>query len=1025
MQDIEEVKRDEKLPKIQSPDLNESVIISEVSTNETVDELKKDKFQTVNAKPNMIPNESIGITESLPNETLSDLTILPTSENKANVNIITHEAKIITENLSNQNESELLEQTKPLEITATSSILPNNEIQVTEVNKAESEDKFVSNLKAVPVKPKYQLDEVEGIEVSEVISGDVPEEYKPKSVIATETASESLIEHKTRVTEETNATESEDVFNVNKMPTEQNAERILNTMESVSVTQYDSEEKEKPFDGKPLPTLSHASDVVSTMESITSEIVDIQDSLENLKPAEHDKKKAKLEFSENLAVSTSIPQINESETLLDDMKPADSKIADTSIICLESTQLEETITNENVKDFTGKLEYNTFEATEELLLQESTEVGIVLPQEKESELKIKALPENASAKTLIDTEKSLIVTEQDYSEKEQQLESFTPFENQTANVVPDTLQSIVIEETNVEDGLEDISKLEPKSMKAKLINEQREETSVSETVAYEQTSDYTDLLKSVEKTASANFEPIQGISTTETFTENQANEMNDFEYSTKSLEPTSIVQPQQIAVKSEVNAECVTSNIDDKEYDTKKANVEQTYSEGISVNAVDVREPEESFAKTVLPDARQASVNYESLAVPTTTEVVCQDSTESIDISQAVEKLANVESVISESLQINEVNLIESESQLADSIKPDEKTATFNIDTQSAAIISEVIPNDNSQPLLTTSNIENTASVNQIESQALIVEQTQISESEIKLDEYTTPDSKSAFTNYEALTAPINTETITSDNTESLDIAKTELKQANLTQPYSEGLIINETICSENEVILKDDHKEDLRNAFMNYESLGVPITTETLTNDTIDINTDKTPLGKNAQPNVEEYIASQQTEIITNDTIKNIETTITLSEQKGETKFENANLIAKSEIVTCVDSVQKLEENIPDSQNVKVIQETFTTAIKSEVNTNENVDTYIQKQKPDARKASIAKTSNESVIISEVELQETVQEMKTPKKTVHEALKTQQDEHKLADIQDVNVKQGKNILLIRFKITQTQNKIR
>lgn len=500
----------------------ESLQVSEIDLKDTVAEIVPSKPEpTQKIRPDFVPNQSVIITESNTTDTVGDFVSTKSIETKANVQFSVHDAKVISQAIVSQQEEEMEIKPQPTKIIATEDLLPVEGIEITEVHKAETEKEFSNNLKTQPGQATRSIPESEYMEVTEVFSEDKPSKYYPELVVATEVATKSFVTQNPYVTQETNAPEKEDLYVPGRLPPQQLANISLQSVEPISVTEATVRDTEKEFTGTFIPESMNVTPEFTTLESVTTSVVDSQQSEIAFENVDFDKKKANVDYSENITVSTSIINVIESEEKL--LTPTEAKslqpnfnyssmpISDISqpfvhereddLVALQrpnaqaGKQIIEPIDAFETQDtypisitlpFEGKPDVKGSEASLSYQLQESTEVTTTIPHDKETDFVTKPITESATAMSIVDTQRSIQVVAQETAEKEEIFRAPEMIDSHQATINPThALKSIVVEEADISHSVDDVVDNQPNATNAKVVSAQMNETMTSEVTPFE------------------------------------------------------------------------------------------------------------------------------------------------------------------------------------------------------------------------------------------------------------------------------------------------------------------------------------------------------------------------------------------------------------------------------------------------------------------------------------------------------------------------------------------------------------
>lgn len=504
----------------------ESLEISEIEPKESLAEmlpLKPEPTQQI--RTDFVPNQSVIITESNTTDTVGDFVSTKSIETKASVEFSVHDAKVVSEAVVSHQEKEMESKSQPTKLVATEDIMPVESIEITEVQKAETEKNLPTTLKTQTSQATRTIPESEYMEVTEIFSEDKPSKYYPELVVATEIATKSVVTQKPYVTQETNAPEKEDLYIPGRLPPQQLANVSLQSVEPISVTEAIVQDAEKEFTGTFIPESMSVNQEFRTYESVSTSVVDCHQNEITFEKIAVDEKTANVDYSEHLTVSTSVINVAESEEKLltptevkqiqpnfnfssmpisdvsqpliheheDDfiaLKQPNAQIGKSVIEPTDAFQTQDIYPISGTLPFEGKPEVKGTEATLSYELQESTEVTTTVSNDKEADFVPKPLTESTTAATVVDTQRSIQVTSQVTSEREEIFRAPEMLDSHQATVNPThALKSIVIEQIDISDSVDKVAPNEPGTTNAKVVSTQMNEMMTSEVTPFEGLSD--------------------------------------------------------------------------------------------------------------------------------------------------------------------------------------------------------------------------------------------------------------------------------------------------------------------------------------------------------------------------------------------------------------------------------------------------------------------------------------------------------------------------------------------------------
>lgn len=509
--------------------IQESIEITQVDTTEQSNEIEREESpQQRRGEPNVVTQQSIQIVECLGEDNLTDLlsdTTLNSTTAKLDYHSI-HDAKIVSEIVTAQREETLNESHRSVETLTirTEHTEPVESIEITEIHRNEHEQEIAPKPKK-SAKARYQLTESEPVQVTEVIAENTSDKYYPEIVVATETATTAIVAQKPYVSEVMHASEKEADFVPDKLPAEQLADVLLQTRETISVTEQNVQENEESFTGRMVAKSVNATDSFTTHESVTTQVADTQMPASKFEQPVLQRKQATVSVDERLTVSTGMVDVSESEHRLltpDETRTTQANLNYSLLETSQSTQpfvnereeeliasetkktnarpvvaesdavhTEESTPLDTIQPMRERKKSQTSAATLSYQLQDSTEITSIVSHEKEIEFKSRVMAEDAKATTLYGTMKSVQVVAQEVAEKETQLEQAIEVTQHKAKAVPaHALTSAMVEEIQLSSTTDDVKIDSLPLTTPKMSSNDLQETQITETVTYEGFTDF-------------------------------------------------------------------------------------------------------------------------------------------------------------------------------------------------------------------------------------------------------------------------------------------------------------------------------------------------------------------------------------------------------------------------------------------------------------------------------------------------------------------------------------------------------
>lgn len=339
-----------KAVKVEGSDSKRSIEVYQADVKESTDALKIPVSAYVEAKEQVTKHkEHITVDKPVIHEQVSELTTIVEKSEKASLLFRPLEAQSFEEIIPFTSEEKLLPKKKTTPVQARQEISPMETLEVSQVIESEEAEEYEHQirLKGVTLQPTLTLSE--NIEVSEVVSEDRPDKYYPELIVPTEAATETLIEHKSYLTQETTYSEHEEDI-VRKIKASEVVAN-LEVFESLplEVEQATLAEKEKVMQPKKRPEAFKASEEFGLLESITTSQADIQSPLGDHTITDVERKSAILKVIQQQPISSTTVQIQESVTNLE--LPGTTTAQGTQeFSTLESSLVTESTVHESAQD---------------------------------------------------------------------------------------------------------------------------------------------------------------------------------------------------------------------------------------------------------------------------------------------------------------------------------------------------------------------------------------------------------------------------------------------------------------------------------------------------------------------------------------------------------------------------------------------------------------------------------------------------------------------------------------------------
>lgn len=838
------IKSEETL-NIELTNLNESVQISEVVLNDNIHEITLHKKPNeMEIQPEIIPNQSLLITESITSDNLQELPIHSQSENKAKINVLTHDANIVSETIVVQQENELIEPKAMLRM-ANQTILPfESGIEITEVEKAETEEELKFNLKTPLITPKYQLRSNESLQISEIYTEDKPDKYYPELIVATEIATKTILEQKPYITEEMIAPEKEDIYIVGKLPPQQIADVGIKESESLLISQINIEENEQNLiiDNELHNQKQYAIDKLTTLEGISINIADSQISTKEWDQPEINQKQATIEYTEQITVATGIIDISESEKNLESPEPVTTNSISFNISTLLTSEImqpqlhefesellhdkkpnqflatnllepSEAITIENIEilhsecTFENKKDYKSIEAVTNVELQDAiTEITTILPHDKELEFLPKPLPEQIIAHQSFDMLASVEITNKELLEAEKSFDIGDNVQFQKAKLAPThALKSIINEEIETLLTTDNVELLDISSDMAQVINSRLEEKTVQEIIPYESSKDFESPLKTIEYMATLTLDEKKSIEiTTQEISEKENTFENkiDFDSHNATTVPTHLLKSILIEENEPM------SNTDVMNFDKTIKTIAKILNDELTETTISETTPYENFINFEInekPQKTTAQFTYDQTQTSIqVTSIDINEKEQNLETQNLIENHIAASKLSNDTMKSLLIEEIEPTMIVADTVETKQiqpTKAKISNGQFDEVIVDETIPYEGTRDLNQSERPTENIAVPALDIKiSLQIHSTETSEKELSLEQTPSIDSHIAFVKPSHALKSIVTEQIeTSMTTENIQddkiqmhnvkIVSTELEETHVSETYQyEGI---------------------------------------------------------------------------------------------------------------------------------------------------------------------------------------------------------------------------------------------
>lgn len=862
-----------------------------------------------------------------------------TTTSQAQLTFNLQEATNVSETQISHKEASMDKYDVPKSVQANKTFVSQEGVEVFEITEGQSEDKYNPNLRPVPIRPKVNVSPSEPIIVSEVHAETKPDKYYPEQFVPTEVATESVISQRQVVTTELNAPELEGEFISGRLPPTQTAGVGITSGESIVVQEHSIHEKEGIFSDEFKPDTSKAEQNITLLESISVHMVDSQMPQNEFSASEVEHKKAGIDFVERESIVSTFTTATEREGVYIPGQLPEGKNANTSILCLETSDILATVVQEsegefipdtkptaaiaerNVRPdepvtvsevhtadvpgvFSDILKYPTDEAQTEIVTQESKQITETFIQEREGLIADQETPASYKVQKTFDEQQQVHVFETHLVESEGILKSFEFPETHKGKSVPThLLQTSIVEETQPQHLEGKIEDLKQENIVANVKHNTFEETVVEEAVIGESTLYYKPKDHPESQTAGMSVLEQESVSVIELQTQDKESGYKPKDLPDQYYATQDITSSQKVAIKSEVTSDLAVGLLEEEKPVPGQAKSDQTPLESVLVTESLYIEKEGKFVEDVFPDSQKAIVEI-------------NEGKRGIHVTQVM------------------TNEFEEEYLKEEAPKP--SSATTNICAQNVVVQSEHVTVVHADTLEEEEKITGRAKTWVEPSMELIVTDTTITDVETVLTEDIFPYTK----------------TVTVDVIPEQELSVTEI------------------ITNEKEELINDLEIPTERNAVVDIIEKNVAMQEEIIPNTELGDYNRQSPVKDTAKPIQEilQHIVESQFNVAEKEGVYSAEVT-------PDSKTAEVLLIEQEQIAITVvqteDKEKELSEAEKPEQFTAVRQvDTQTVAITAEVNPDDALESIMHKL-PETVSAKSEQIPYQSLVTSEAVLPE------------------------------------------------------
>lgn len=722
---------------------NTEIVVTEVISEQkeregfSVEEIAKDHVAMAVPSHTL---KSVQIQETLSSENVDDFIDEPSAMSSAVFKEDQFEETRIQETIVLESTAKYDEQSKPDQRTADTIISSISELVVTEViaEQKEKEGYSVEDIAKDHIAKVVPSDALKSITVEEVQLADVLGRVVDTITDSkTATMQEEAFEQTT--TSETYIYEGLRQYTEEK-PSQKVAAPNVEAISELVVTEVFAEQKEREgFDVKEIASNYVAKEVPShTLRSIQVEQVQPSDDVEEIPDQDTQTSHAKpvgseIEqkiISENVVlenIDTMVEQVQPEQKSAEASFQPSTELIVTEVVAeqkekegysvediasqhvarsvpshsLKSIIVEEVVTSSATEDVTtDESSLSNAQIREDEYEQTTVTQQIILENYEQLEKPVQ--PEQKAAMSSMQPNESLVVTEIVSEQKETEGYSVEEIaKNYSAKQVPsDTLKSITVEEIQLADGTESIQLPETLTTMATVRKNEFEQTTVSETMVYEELGMQSEKVAPEHKTADATLQPITELMVTEVVPEQKEQEGFDVQNIAKGYAAKPVTEGlMRSLIVEEVQTSDrlghVTQTTEEQLATVQKDEFEQT-----TETETMIYEDVSGFKESIKPDSRMADVLIQPNAELVVTEIVSeQREKEGYDIHDiAKDYVAQaVPAKTLKSVIVEQVEVTEDVSKIAIQERTEHSAIASN-DTLEQTIVTETLAYEDTSP---------------------------------------------------------------------------------------------------------------------------------------------------------------------------------------------------------------------------------------------------------------------------------------------------------------------------------------
>lgn len=722
-------------------EFNESFSTDQPDAQSPLEEIAKTfEFIPCLAIKDIIPKESITISEIYPDQSLSKGTDSKPKKKEAKVTVLTHLQKVVTESISSTKEGEIKQEFIPQKKKAIQDYVEHESINVVEVNEAHTESQLQDDFKPTLVKSSVKYPLNEQLIVSELHSEIQPENYYPEIIVPTEVAKQLIVPSNNAITTfQVQSSEKEAKYNGSKPLNEYKADISIIPEKYIEVSESNIQEKETKLEKEKMPEKSFAIPDIITQSSIIVNSVNQEENEQKFNTHLPQSHTAKLIINNaNKVCSSSVIEINETESNLNISVVPEKKQIESSIFGLEVTEIipketesnftsqsafeiqpdtsftennscivTETTAGDYSTDLLTTLNYKTFEAKPTFEELEAKQISQINLHENNIPLDEISKPVQVKLETSFSPIQSITVEQTVAAEQEQLLSLEVHQELQNSVSVPShSLQAVVIEEitpencvTQLENTFKDTNQYGSKIAQINFVDDQC--VIVKEVSAYESETNLSIDIKPENVKAVPVFTGHDAAETIEVISNDAVEKLNIHKYKNNNAKLKHV--PYE-AVMSEITSvnELEDILIDKEKKQLKNVNITIDEVVGVNITEQPVYEKEKTSPDQNVFKSKKAITEFVPIEIADHSEIVTGDYILDLIQPEVSELHAHRQPGTFESVILYETNISEKEQVMSEDKTPLLCSANKSLIVDEALEITEIIMDNRPEDILTS-----------------------------------------------------------------------------------------------------------------------------------------------------------------------------------------------------------------------------------------------------------------------------------------------------------------------------------